>query len=1167
MLVPPGQHIVAGSAYSGVAVAKQPRASLLEQQRLSAISIEYTYPELARATSNFHSSRKLGSGSYGAVYKGEMEDGSEVAIKAIDLGALGAQGQTAEMAGFEDEVQMLSKFRHPNLVTLIGWGKNNLQRYLVYELLAGGDSFQRLQKCKNPRNNKPFYWYERLSIILDAATGLSHMHNSKPKAFHRDIKSANILIDRHGTAKMADFGLSCSSGQGGALHVTVRTISGTPGYACPLYSRTGRVTEGSEIYSFGMVMLELLTGLAPAAADPNRPGAILYHIADHIAPSKPGALDRCIQRLEAPAQWPAALATELATLGLRCVHATDESIRPRFVELVRSVRNMTNRFPKPEPQNLVAMVQPACAEFVQAGVVAGNSAGPPAVAEAQQERKGQMAKVVQAVSEAVAPSSGGGGATAIAASPAPPSVGGPPAPYFLEIVHATGVNRQSLAPELRRLSLYSTESSGSMYVAHVGRQHQQALFEAWLPSESLRSCVSRTAFDICWSTGPDFAVNLLARGGNPVQADGVLATKDVPLPLRTGSDITFTYNSAGDTTVFLQLRLVAQQFVPRSAVRPPVVIAAQGGNSAQTAGAAQCPPSPELVVKTVSQKKSPRPATTAVEDAQREIRPSPLTRPASEFTPADRAEPVGRKSQVEEMIFECTLAEGTSTSDLAAVPMEIRVIRVKSESPTLIGRQHQPNLFETLAPSRLNLISRTHVHLEFRVGALMARNMSFNPLYVEGDLVPQGEAKPIQAGQILSFARMEDGSHIHFLQFKARTSNTPAVPPAFERVPDREGAKVRWGPEEERQLRGRQLDDDSQPPPICRNTSFASTKAVSERAPSSHAPSSENSPEKPRLAEVASPQKHRGGADSAWPTSLPDCLMPPSPGRPPAWSPSPGDTCTPKRPPNSGTSSLMGPSSTTSSPSKRRSKEELPPRPAASPLTPSKVQVTTAPSSPEQTPEDVETGQIILELTGSSVLDVAREVRTIGPISVASRPLFVGRKHQMELHKNAVAKESLQFLSRDHFRISVEDGAYKMLVLTANPVWRDRNGESSKELTAGDVVTLMPGDRIALGTGDQTSTFEEACRSLCWVFQRAPRKAQAKLAPEWSNAWPGDDVNSRCSPGSSPQRPRSKPRSPGGLGLRPSDLLWGGSSQPSPRGGSNFEPMLPPAAEMLGHSP
>eukprot|EP00435_Cladocopium_sp_Y103_P056776 s1077_g19.t1 len=116
------------------------------------------------------------------------EDGSDVAIKAIDLSILIGKGDCPQDAGFDEEVQLLSKFRHPHLVTLLGWGQHGLHRYLVYEFLSGGDVFQRLHKSK--RGQVSFPWHERLSVLLDAASGLSHMHNATPKAFHRDIKSA-----------------------------------------------------------------------------------------------------------------------------------------------------------------------------------------------------------------------------------------------------------------------------------------------------------------------------------------------------------------------------------------------------------------------------------------------------------------------------------------------------------------------------------------------------------------------------------------------------------------------------------------------------------------------------------------------------------------------------------------------------------------------------------------------------------------------------------------------------------------------------------------------------------------------------------------------------------------------------------------------------------------
>merc|ERR1719162_2061358 len=98
-------------------------------------------------------------------------------------------------SGFGDEVKCLSKFRHPNLVTLMGWCKAPSQRFIVYELLQGGDVDKRL---KGAVRGEPFKWKERLYVARDAAMGLSHMHNSTPKAFHRDIKSANILLDGNG---------------------------------------------------------------------------------------------------------------------------------------------------------------------------------------------------------------------------------------------------------------------------------------------------------------------------------------------------------------------------------------------------------------------------------------------------------------------------------------------------------------------------------------------------------------------------------------------------------------------------------------------------------------------------------------------------------------------------------------------------------------------------------------------------------------------------------------------------------------------------------------------------------------------------------------------------------------------------------------------------------
>ncbi|EER05959.1 serine-threonine protein kinase, plant-type, putative [Perkinsus marinus ATCC 50983] len=230
---------------------------------LSFISLEYPYEELRRATNNFSQDNVLGTGTYGCVYRGQLKDGTEVAVKVL---------QAPKESGFKEEVKVLSKFRHANLVILMGFARNGHERCLVYELLSGGDVSSRLQ----PSGHPSFNWYQRLNVALDAALGLSHLHNATPRVFHRDIKTQNILLDRNGSAKVADFGLACLAEHRSLGHFKVQQCSGTIGYADPAYINTSVVTEKTEVYSFGMVLIELLTARPPAVQDPST-GQILYN--------------------------------------------------------------------------------------------------------------------------------------------------------------------------------------------------------------------------------------------------------------------------------------------------------------------------------------------------------------------------------------------------------------------------------------------------------------------------------------------------------------------------------------------------------------------------------------------------------------------------------------------------------------------------------------------------------------------------------------------------------------------------------------------------------------------------------------------------------------------------------------------------------------------------
>jgi serine/threonine protein kinase len=264
-----------------------------------------------------------------------MQDGSDVAVKVIDMAAL---GDDAMVAGFEEEIAVLSKFRHPNLVVLMGWAREGTRRFLIYEFLSGGDVFQRLAKCR--MDVAPFPWHERLAICRNAATGLAHLHNAIPHAFHRDIKSANILLGG-GSAKMADFGLSCVAKTRQAKDMQCKFPSGTPGYTCPAYIRTGKVTEGSEVYSFGMVMLEMLLNLMPAGMMND---SLVYPIHEAVRPSEPDAIERCLERADAKARWPQGVAGDVAQLALSCIHP-DDNFRPRFNEICRALKAIQERYP------------------------------------------------------------------------------------------------------------------------------------------------------------------------------------------------------------------------------------------------------------------------------------------------------------------------------------------------------------------------------------------------------------------------------------------------------------------------------------------------------------------------------------------------------------------------------------------------------------------------------------------------------------------------------------------------------------------------------------------------------------------------------------------------------------------------------------------------------
>ncbi|KAL8258701.1 hypothetical protein R6Q59_026654 [Mikania micrantha] len=212
----------------------------------------FTYAQLVNATDNFKAAYFLGEGGFGKVYKGKFEDSDQIlAIKQLDPDGL--QG----IREFVVEVLTLSMADHPNLVKLIGYCAEGEQRLLVYEYMPLGSLEDHLH---GHRHRKRLDWNTRMKIAAGAARGLEYLHDKmNPPVIYRDLKGSNILLGEDYHVKLSDFGLAKVGPLGDKTHVSTR-VMGTYGYCAPDYAMTGQLTFKSDIYSFGVVLLELITG-------------------------------------------------------------------------------------------------------------------------------------------------------------------------------------------------------------------------------------------------------------------------------------------------------------------------------------------------------------------------------------------------------------------------------------------------------------------------------------------------------------------------------------------------------------------------------------------------------------------------------------------------------------------------------------------------------------------------------------------------------------------------------------------------------------------------------------------------------------------------------------------------------------------------------------------
>lgn len=276
----------------------------------------YAYKDIQKATQNF--TNILGQGAFGPVYKATMPSGGVAAIKV--LASDSHQGEKE----FQTEVSLLGRLHHRNLVNLIGYCVDKGKYMLIYEFMSNGSLSNLIYSEERVLN-----WEERLQIALDISHGIEYLHEGAvPPVIHRDLKSANILLDHFMRAKVADFGLSKEEVFDGRNS----GLKGTYGYIDPAYISTNKFTMKSDIFSFGVIIFELITAIHPHQnlmeyvnlASMSRDGV------DEILDKQlVGACD--IQEVR-----------ELARIGHKCLHKTPRK-RPSMGEVTQALLKIKQR--------------------------------------------------------------------------------------------------------------------------------------------------------------------------------------------------------------------------------------------------------------------------------------------------------------------------------------------------------------------------------------------------------------------------------------------------------------------------------------------------------------------------------------------------------------------------------------------------------------------------------------------------------------------------------------------------------------------------------------------------------------------------------------------------------------------------------------------------------
>ncbi|KAG8074155.1 hypothetical protein GUJ93_ZPchr0006g46024 [Zizania palustris] len=281
----------------------------------------YELEDLEAATGGFRDRNVVGEGGYGTVYRGVLAGGEVVAVKDL----FDHKGQAEKE--FKVEVEAIGRVRHKHLVGLVGYCAEGPKRMLVYEFVENGNLEQWLHG--DVGKFSPLTWDIRMKIAVGTAKGIAYLHEGlEPKVVHRDIKSSNILLDKKWNPKVSDFGMAKVLGPGSS-YVTTR-VMGTFGYVAPEYASTGLLNESSDIYSFGVLLMELISGRRPVDYNKDAGEVNLVEWFRGMVGSR--RVEELVDpRIESPP--PARALNRVLLVCLRCIDS-DAHKRPKMGQIV-----------------------------------------------------------------------------------------------------------------------------------------------------------------------------------------------------------------------------------------------------------------------------------------------------------------------------------------------------------------------------------------------------------------------------------------------------------------------------------------------------------------------------------------------------------------------------------------------------------------------------------------------------------------------------------------------------------------------------------------------------------------------------------------------------------------------------------------------------------------